>query len=493
MLKVDQIEQVRALDREGLSRSMIARRLGLSRPTVRKWLAERDFSPVARVNYDRPSVIDGHVEWIVTVLEADKNVWAKQRHTAQRLFDRLVAERGFTGSYSAVQRFVKCWREQDRLAHGGGGFNDLVWPAGYAQVDFGQAFFDEPGGRVRRPYLVVSFPYSNQGFAQVFGGETAECVCQGLLDVFTHVGGVPVVLVFDNAAGVGRRVVEDVRETELFKRFRLHHGFEARFCNPYSGHEKGNVENKVGFTRRNWFVPVPCLGDVELFNQALLAGAGDPDLVHYEKGVPVVELFAQDQASLVSLPTRRFDAVSFREYRCDKYGKVLVDGVHTYSVAPEAASQKVVLALRAHTVEVSSLQGRVLAVHPRLYGKARAERIDQVAMMTALVRKPGAWRESALRAQMGGRPGTRFLDSLDRAGLRVFLDAVRSQAKVYGLDQVLDGLDLLAGRGREFTATDLAVVAARVDGFGLDRRADAGPDLSRYDDLLGAGGLGVDK
>lgn len=490
MLKLEQIEQVRALAAQGVPRTRIAERLGISRPTVRKYLEERDFSPAPPSRRGRRRAVDEHREWIEQVLEADKKVWRKQRHTAKRVFDRLVVERGYTGSYSAVQRYVKLWREQDRLACPGGGFNDLGWEPGSAQVDFGEADFDEPGGRVRRHYLVVSFPYSNQGFAQVFGGETAECVCQGLLDVFEHIGGVPPVVVFDNAAGVGRRVVDMVKETELFKRFRLHHGFEARFCNPNSGHEKGNVENKVGFTRRNWFVPVPRVDDVVLFNQVLLAGAGDPEAVHYDKGVPVAELFLADQAAAAPLPSRPFDVVSYREYRCDKYGKITVDGVHTYSVRPEAAGQRVVAAFRAHRVEVLSMGGAELASHPRLFGKRRAVATDQVAMMTALIGKPGAWRNSELRGAMPDGPGKAHLDQLDRAGLRDHLKAIHAQAGAYGLGQTLDALDALASRGRPFTPADLAVVAARVDGFGLDRQADAGPDMSAYDDWLGTGPAG---
>ena len=77
------------------------------------------------------------------------------------------------------------------------------------------------------------------GYCQVFCGETAECVCQGLQDIFNYIGGVPTLLVFDNATGVGRRVMDKIHETELFSRFRAHYGFQIRFCNPYAGHEKG--------------------------------------------------------------------------------------------------------------------------------------------------------------------------------------------------------------------------------------------------------------
>ena len=79
------------------------------------------------------------------------------------------------------------------------------------------------------------------GWFQVFGGTTAECVCEGLMAIFLHIGGVPHRIVFDNATGIGRRVAGEVRESSLFRRFRLHFGFEATFCNPHAGHDRKTV------------------------------------------------------------------------------------------------------------------------------------------------------------------------------------------------------------------------------------------------------------
>jgi len=77
------------------------------------------------------------------------------------------------------------------------------------------------------------------------------------MDIFHHIGGVPRRIVFDNAGGVGRRVREKVTLADLFLRFKCHYGFSVSFCNPASGHEKGHVENEVGYVRRNYFVPIP--------------------------------------------------------------------------------------------------------------------------------------------------------------------------------------------------------------------------------------------
>ena len=88
-------------------------------------------------------------------------------------------------------------------------------------------------------------------------GENAECVCQGLRLVFEHIGVVPRVLVFDNATGAGHRVAWDkVTIVKVFALFLFAYRIETRFCNPYSGNEKGSVENAVGFLRRNIMVPL---------------------------------------------------------------------------------------------------------------------------------------------------------------------------------------------------------------------------------------------
>lgn len=144
----------------------------------------------------------------------------------------------------------------------GRGFSELEWAPGSAQVDFGQALAVVAGVERTVHFLVVSFPYSNMRYVAALPGETAECVCHGLNKVFSHAGMVPRVLVFDNATGVGhRRADGTVTQTRLFSLFCAHYGFETRFCNPYSGWEKGSTENAVGFLRRNLMVPTPSAED----------------------------------------------------------------------------------------------------------------------------------------------------------------------------------------------------------------------------------------
>ena len=85
---------------------------------------------------------------------------------------------------------------------------------------------------------------------------------------------------------VGKRACSHVHETELFRHFRAHYGCRVKFCNPYAGYEKGNVERKVGYVRANLFVPVPRVKDFHVYNRELLKRHDvKAQETHYKKGV----------------------------------------------------------------------------------------------------------------------------------------------------------------------------------------------------------------
>ena len=173
---------------------------------------------------------------------------------------RLRDEEGYTGSHPAARRHARRRREEmarERERRDAEGFLTLRWLPGEVQVDFGEADLGVRGVVTRGEYLTAASPRPDAGLTQVFWGETAECVCQGLLNVLGFVGGVPRRAVFDNATEVGRRVGGEVRTSELFRRLAAHYGLDHTLASPYSGNEKGNVENKVGCHRRSPFVPVP--------------------------------------------------------------------------------------------------------------------------------------------------------------------------------------------------------------------------------------------
>jgi len=418
-------------------------------------------------------------------MESDKTVFYKQRHTAKRIYDRLTAECGYEGGYGPVQRYVKQQKARTSASRPVDEPLDLVWEPGSMQVDFGQADFIEEGESWRRHHLTASYPHSNGGLTQVFDGETAECVCQGLKDIFEYVKAVPRLLVFDNASGIGRRVKDTVIETELFARFRAHYGFEVRFCNPDSGHEKGSVERKVAFHRKNLFVPVPTVTDMAAYNIELLDRCLQLECrEHYRKKVPIHVLLAEDIAASLPLPAKPFDCVRYVHVKADGYGHVTLDGCHVYSSSPAFSAKEVVCAIYAHTVNIIDKDGSVIASHRRRFGKGRTESIDATSTVRHLSQRPGAWKNSQLRLQMPASVVAK-MDSLTKDELREDLKLLAQSMENSGVEATFDALDVLASERKDFPDFfQVGVLAARIAGFGLAQSPDPGGDLCVYDSLF---------
>jgi transposase len=479
MITLSTIQDIKVMQAQGYSVSAIAEHLHIDRKTVRKYMQQMDFSLPVPLVTPRPSKLDPYKAVIDGWLAEDTHQWYKQRHTAQRIFDRLTEEfPDWTGSYRTVRRYVQGRRRTAPVT----GTLDLVWHPAEAQVDFGQADVVEQGERVRMHFLCLTFPYSNAGYVQLFRGENAECVVQGLVDLFAHIGGVPRRLIFDNASGVGRRVGETVRMTALFQRFQTHYGFTTTFCNPYAGYEKGAVENKVGYFRRNLFVPVPVVTDLLATNQTLLVESERHwDRPHYQKGQPVVTLFATDRAALRALPPQAFAPYRYTQVRTDRQGRFSLDGPHGYSSSPESAQRALIVRVGAHSVEPLAEDGRPLTCHARVYGAARSDSQDYRTTVHRVAQNPGAWRNSALRE--GVPVGVReALDTAVRADLQAALRGLAQGADQWGFDHAVRALEEAVEIGRMQTEDILAV--ARYMALAPSQKAAGGVDLRPFDALL---------
>ena len=260
-------QRIRILDARGVSWRRIAREVGVSRQTVRKYAQLEDCSPKPPVRAESRSKLDPYKPLIDKWLEADRFMPRKQRHTARRVYDRLVAEQGFDGSCPIVQRYVKRWRQEHRVP--GEGYLELEWSPGVMQVDFGLAQAVIAGNRTDVHCLVVSFPHSNMRYAVALPGENAECVCEGLRVVFEHIGVAPLVMVSvrRHRRGASGRVGRDHRGGRVPGGSFGHYRIEAGFCNPGAGNEKGSVENAVGFLRSRRDGPVAGRGVVRAVDE----------------------------------------------------------------------------------------------------------------------------------------------------------------------------------------------------------------------------------
>jgi transposase len=247
----------------GLSKSAIARQLGVSRRSVYHWITtgqlERDGTGSGpRVRRRRPTKLAVYTPIITTRLATYPEL------SAVRLFEEIRAA-GYTGGITQLRDYVAQVRprpEPESVVR----FETA--PGQQAQVDF--ADFRFPWGK--RFGLLVVLGYSRLLWLHFYPRQTMATVIEGLEAAFRSFGGVPHELLFDQMKTV---IVEDHRpdggkllENAEFLRFAAHWGFRIRACRPYRAQTKGKVERPVGYVRGNFIYGREFLGDADLAAQA---------------------------------------------------------------------------------------------------------------------------------------------------------------------------------------------------------------------------------
>lgn len=449
MLTMDQIYHIRELFFEqGYNISDIAKATGRDWKTIAKYVDMDDFNepvpdPASKQKFCPK--LDPFKDLIDSWLIEDRGHPRKQRHTARRVFDRLTQEAdGFDCSYRLVAEYVKQRKEDLNLIRKEG-FLPLEHRPGEAQGDFGSAEFYERGKLISGKYLVLSFPWSNSGFSQLFYGENIECLLEGLDAIFRHIGGVPHEIWFDNASSMVTNVIKGGGRdlTDRFIRFKEHYGFKAVFMNPAEGHEKGNVENKVGYTRRNFLVPVPQFDDLSSYNKELLSkGNKDMERRHYYKLATISELFEADKASLMPLPTTQFDTGRvITGLRTDAYGRFTLDnGKHEYSTAPKYALNTVNVRLTSSTVTVLDSEYNEIVTHRRLYGDDHQSIMNWVPYLDYISRHPRSLKNTGIYEMMPDAMKS-YLNNCNGSEKRDVLHVLSELTDRTGFDSALRTVD----------------------------------------------------
>jgi len=407
MLTMTQINTIRTLYYgQGKTVAEIVRETGKDRKTIEKYIFKESFNnvlpdQVAIAGPGRPNKLNKFTLTIDTWLQEDLKYKKKQRHTGKRVFNRLKEEfpDTFDCGYKTVSNYVTAMRKELYK-----GYNNcyvkLTHIPGEAQVDFGAAEFYETGKLYDGKYLAVSFPHSNQGYMQLFKGENQECLFEGLIAIFTYIGGVPARLWFDNTTTIVTSILKAGERilTDDFIRFKNHYMFESVFCNAGKGNEKGNVENKVGYLRRNLLVPVPSFESLEEYNSLLLDECQkDGNRNHYAKDENMQILYEDDVKSMIPLPKEPFNSCKFDRVKVDSYGRFTLNkGLHEYSAVPKLAGEHIAIILTANKVRVLDGNLKEVVIHDRVYGGIRQKSIKWLPFLNQLAAKPNAIKYSGI-------------------------------------------------------------------------------------------------
>jgi len=370
-IEVDVYEKIRYLhEHEGYSQRAIARTLGISRNTVKKYFDG------SQVPWERQGV-SGRQRYVVTeeIMEFIKECFTedeeegikKQEHTAKRIYDRLVAEKDFKGGESTVREIVAELKDKQRKV-----FVPLSYEPGEAiQNDWGQATIYMCGKKIKVNLFCMRDCFSADMFCMAFYRQNEESFLEAQIYGFDFFQGVSKRIIFDNAKvavkeGFGAHAVAQDRYNALA----AHYAFQCVFTNISAAHEKGLVEGLVGLVRRNIFVPVPRVDSIDELNAEILKSCLEyREHKIFGRDQLVGEMAQASRAGMMSLPRYRFDPSKTITAKVDDFSTVRFDG-NSYSVPVKYAGKEV--SVKGYGNEVAILyRGTELDRYTRCYGKGK--------------------------------------------------------------------------------------------------------------------------
>lgn len=432
---MDMYRKVRLACAEGMSQRQAARHFNTSRDSVRKILAfsvppgYRRTAPVKRPK------LDGFTEIIDGWLEGDRGVHRKQRHTAKRVFERLRDEYGFTGGYTIIKDYVReCLRRGREM------FVPLAHPPGHAQADFGEATVIIGGVEQKARFFVIDLPHSDACFVRAYPAATAEAWVDGHVHAFAFFGQVPLSVLYDNDRCLVSKILPDGtrQRATLFNGFLSHYLFRDRYGRPGKGNDKGAAEGLVGYSRRNFMVPIPRFASWDAFNAHLEDQCRKrQSAVLRGQSETIGERLERDLAAMAELPAAPFDACDQTTGRVSSQSLVRYK-TNDYSVPVAYGHREVWIRGYVDAVVIGS-GGEVIARHTRCYGREDMV-FDPVHYLPLIERKINALDQAAPLAAWDLPPAFATLRRLmearmGKAGRREYVQVLRL-LESFGIDDL---------------------------------------------------------
>jgi len=522
MVTVDEYARVRLAHRDGMSVRQLARHFHHSRSKIREILAQPEPKPYKRLRL-APSVLDPFKPTIEAILAADEQAPRKQRHTAARLYRRLRAEYGYSGSYDRVRLYLKGRTRQRREV-----FIPLDHEPGQRlECDFGHIAVDFPGGRRQVPVLVVTWSWSNCPFAIALPSERTEAILQGMSAAFAFFGCVPRQVWWDNPKTVVPHLLVG-RSRQIHQRYQAlasHYRFEPLFCLARRPQEKPRVEGRVQFLQQDWATPVPQVNDLAALNVHLHECClRERQRTQQGQTESIGVRLAREQKAALPLPEPEpaFEACVFRPAKVDKYQTVQFDR-NRYSVPRLYAFATVTVKGFVDHIEVVA-GAQVVARHTRSYGQ-HEQILEPLHYLATLGRRPAAldhanvfrdWQlpalfgqvrkslEQSLGAQAGARQYIRILQLLAEHPLQRVVRAIEWGRRQHGcrsyyhVEAVLGHARSLAEHSEVEASASSASVTSSSSSSTTPSEETAGatvpctqvivPPLRQFDELLSVGG-----
>ena len=331
-----------SLHRKGLTQRAIARKLGISRNTVKKYIDDPELILAPATPRQRKSLLDPFHDNIDAWLNDDD-------YTAAWIYDRLV-NMGFTGSYEIVKRRVAQVKgKRQQIAY----MRFETEPGYQAQVDFAEFQIIRADGSVEKRFLFsMILGYSRKIYAELI----RHCDLPTFLDchirAFDHFGGVPSEILYDRMKNVYiGRLAGRPKFNDALVGFALHYGFIPRVAPSYAAWVKGKVERPYTFIREGFWRGYGYLC-LDAANRDLGEWLKMKDQrVHGTTHEVVAIRFEREQSHLGPLPRQPFDT-AYRIFRkVHKDCTVRFEG-NSFVVPHPLVGRTVVLRVKEQTMRI---------------------------------------------------------------------------------------------------------------------------------------------
>jgi transposase len=405
---VEVFEQIRRdYKQQGLSVRALAKRYGVHRRAVRQALADA-VPPPRKTPVRRAPKLERAKPLIDQWLREDLDAPPKQRHTAQRVWERLVDEHGMVElSYSTVRDYVGRRRpqvalERDELLVERAFVPQQHGPGRDAEVDFADLWVRVDGEPTKWFLFTLRLSCSGKAVHRAFPSQGQEAFLEGHQYAFEVLGGVPAGQIrYDNLKSAVSRVLfgRNRTESQRWIAFRSHYGIDPFYCipGPQGAHEKGGVEGEVGRFRRAHLVPVPRVGSLAELNERIAAADLADDGRHVEHRVRTVgQGFALERGLLRPLPAERFATSLELRPLVDRYARITVRQAR-YSVPARLIGRRVRVLLGAS--EVIAYDGRAEVARHARSSRKFTDTLVLDHYLEILLHKPGALAGSTALAR----------------------------------------------------------------------------------------------
>lgn len=440
---------------EKQSERAVAQELGISRNTVKRYVAGEVEPGVRKVTVRATPVLDAVKPRLDQLLdEWSTRIAGKQRITAARIYRALRAE-GFEVGETTVKECLREWKRQRQEV-----FVPLEYPPGdLAQVDFFEVIVDVDGRRRKAWLFVMRLMHSGRDFARLYSRQDQVCFLDGHVRAFAHFGAVPNRIAYDNLRPAVKKVLVG-SERELAPRFAAlasHYLFEPCFARPATGHDKGGVEARGRTIRLQDFVPIPEGEHLDAISCELLARLDQRlNEKRSESDSLIGDLFAQEKLKMLPHPDHAFRASAVQTVSVSRRALVKFQTAY-YSVWSTWAHLEITAYVGASEIEFVGPYG-VRVTHPRLSFGGKS--IDYRHYVRELARKPQAVRQVAgtLIRDLGAPFDRVWRQLVDEQGPR---QASRVFARVLGSIVELGHHEVVQRLDRALAADEPLVLALR--------------------------------